>query len=67
MNAPTYTTVHNMLSEQEEFSLAYSALKLEADIYLEFKDFKNAIQKYKTLKVFCEERKRLREKIICYA
>jgi hypothetical protein len=40
---------------------------LEADIYLEFKDFKNAIKKYKKVKVFCEDRKKFREKIICYA
>ena len=55
------------MSESEEFSLAYNALKIEADIYLEFKDFKNAILKYKKLKEFCDERKRYKEKIVCYA
>jgi len=56
-----------MMSESEEFSLAYNALKIEADIYLEFKDFKNTILKYKKLKEFCDERKRYKEKIVCYA
>ena len=54
-----------MMSESEEFSLAYNALKIEADIYLEFKDFKNTILKYKKLKEFCDERKRYKEKIVC--
>ena len=46
--------------------LSYHALKLEGDMYIEFKDFKNAIQKYKRLKSFCDDRKQFREKIVCY-
>lgn len=66
MNAPSYSIIHSMLSELEEFNLAYNALKLEADILLEFKDFRNAIMKYKKLKGFCEDKRRFREKTICY-
>lgn len=66
MNAPSYSIIHSMLSEQEEFNLAYNALKLEADILLEFKDFRNALMKYKKLKGFCEDKRRFREKTICY-
>lgn len=66
MNAPSYNIIHSMLSEQEEFNLAFNALKLEADILLEFKDFSNAIIKYKKLKSFCEDKRKFREKTICY-
>jgi|LauGreDrversion4_2_1035121.scaffolds.fasta_scaffold148122_2 hypothetical protein len=51
---------------QEDFLLSFNAKKIEADIYLEFKDFHNAIQKYKKLKSFCDDRKRYKEKIVLY-
>jgi hypothetical protein len=46
--------------------LSFNAKKIEADIYLEFKDFHSAIKKYKKLKSFCDDRKRFKEKIVLY-
>ena len=50
----------------EDFALAYNALKIEGDIFMEFKDFKSSLQAYRRLKNFCDDRKKYREKIICY-
>jgi tetratricopeptide (TPR) repeat protein len=44
----------------------YNAIKIEGDIHLEFKDFKAALGVYKRLKRYCDDKKRYREKIVCY-
>lgn len=46
--------------------LAYTSMKFLGDIYLEFRDFKNALLTYKRLKSFCDDRRHYREKIVCY-
>lgn len=51
---------------QEDFVLYYNASKIEGSIYLEFRDFKNAIRVYKRLKNYCDDKKRYKEKIVCY-
>jgi hypothetical protein len=55
-----------ILGPNEDFILQYHALKFEGDIRLEFKDFRSAILSYKRLKTFCDDRKRYKEKIVCY-
>lgn len=55
-----------LLGPNEDFLLQFNAMKIEGDIHLEFKDFKAAMLSYKKLKSFCEDKRRFREKIVCY-
>ncbi len=49
-----------------DFVLIFNAMKLAGDIFLEFKDFSNALKSFQSLKRFCDEKKRYKEKILCY-
>lgn len=55
-----------IMGNNEDFIMQYNALKVKGDIFLEFKDFKQALHAYKKLKNFCDDKKRYKEKIVCY-
>ena len=43
MNSSGPLPTRSLLTDHDEFSLAYCTLKLEGDLYLEFKDFNTAL------------------------
>ena len=49
-----------------EFMLAFNALKIQGEIYLEFKDFSHALKAFQGLKSYCDDKQRYKEKIVCY-
>ena len=61
---------HNLLEYTKTinaFNVHFAAMRVAADMFFEFKDFKNAIMTYKNMKTYCEDYKRYKEKILCYS
>ena len=61
---------HNLLEYTKTinaFNVHFAAMRAGADMFFEFKDFKNAIMTYKNMKTYCEDYKRYKEKILCYS
>ena len=41
-------------------------MRIKGEIYLEFKDFNNALKSFVDLKHYCDEKGKFKEKVICY-
>lgn len=48
------------------FELVFLTLKVLGDIFLDFKDLTEALRVYRNAKIYCEDFKRYKEKLVMY-